>query len=112
MTLAERCTIETAELILGINRRFIQARAAGGETPGAERNENGDSWLFDVAKLRSLVKEAQIRQQQQVNRRFIATDPRISLYRHYDENGALLYVGIASDPVRRLTEHVEVLALV
>ena len=35
MSLPERCTIETAELILGLKRRNIQAMAARGEIPGA-----------------------------------------------------------------------------
>lgn len=30
---------------------------------------------------------------------------RTALYRHWDADGALLYVGISSDPVRRMAEH-------
>ena len=54
---AERCTIETAELILGIKRRNIQARAARGEIPGA--GKIGHLWTFDVALLRRYVRERQ-----------------------------------------------------
>ena len=52
--LAERCTIETAELILGLKRRNIQARAARGEIPGA--GKIGHLWTFDVAMLRRYVR--------------------------------------------------------
>ena len=58
MTVPERCTIETAELILGLKRRNIQARAARGEIPGAFKI--GHLWTFDVALLRRYVRERQL----------------------------------------------------
>ncbi len=57
MTLAERCTIETAELILGLKRRNIEAKAARGEFPGAAKF--GHLWTFNVAQLRRYVTERQ-----------------------------------------------------
>ena len=57
MSLAERCTIETAELILGLKRRNIQAMAARGEIPGAAKL--GHLWTFNVAQLRRYVTERQ-----------------------------------------------------
>jgi hypothetical protein len=55
--LAERCTIEMAELILGLKRRNIQAKAARGEIPGA--GKDGHLWTFDIAQLRRHVREIQ-----------------------------------------------------
>lgn len=33
--------------------------------------------------------------------------PRVAIYRHFDRNGELLYVGITSDPDRRWQQHLE-----
>jgi hypothetical protein len=57
MSFPERCTIETAELILGLKRRNIQAKAARGEIPGAAKL--GHLWTFDIALLRRYVRERQ-----------------------------------------------------
>ncbi len=51
---AERCTIEKAELILGLKRRNIQAKAARGAIPGAIKL--GNLWTFDVAELGNYLK--------------------------------------------------------
>jgi hypothetical protein len=56
-SLPERCTIKTAELILGLKRRNIQAMAARGEIPGAAKL--GHLWTFNVAQLRRYVTERQ-----------------------------------------------------
>lgn len=50
MSAAERCTIEQAELILGLKRRNIQAMAARGQIPGAIKL--GNLWTFGIAELR------------------------------------------------------------
>jgi hypothetical protein len=59
VALAERGTIEKAELILGLKRRNIQAMAARGELPGAAKF--GSTWTFDLAKLRQYVKQGEER---------------------------------------------------
>ena len=51
---AVRCTIEKAELILGLKRRNIQAKAARGAIPGAIKL--GNLWTFDVAELGNYLK--------------------------------------------------------
>ena len=53
-SLPERCTIKTAELILGLKRRNIQAKAARGAIPGAIKL--GNLWTFDVAELGNYLK--------------------------------------------------------
>jgi hypothetical protein len=54
MSIAERCSIKTAERILGLKRRHIQQMAARGELPGAAKF--GRVWTFDVEKLRAKVR--------------------------------------------------------
>jgi hypothetical protein len=54
---AERCTIEIAELILGLKRRNVEATAARGEIPGAAKL--GHLWTFNVGQLRRYVTERQ-----------------------------------------------------
>jgi hypothetical protein len=94
--LAERCTIETAQLILGLKRRNIQAMAARGAIPGAEQRADGE-WLFDVARLRAFIKESE---------RTPKPRPCLTcLYRHFDDSGRLLYVGISIGVLQRLSGH-------
>jgi hypothetical protein len=79
--IAERCTIETAELILGLKRRNIQAMSARGEIPGAAKF--GSIWTFNLAKLRDFVEQMEERQWQNVQRR------------HRDVTGARIPSGAA-----------------
>src|ERR1700683_4960595 len=58
-SLPERCTIEAAELILGLKRRNVQAMSARGEIPGAAKF--GSIWTCDIAMLRRYVTEQEER---------------------------------------------------
>jgi hypothetical protein len=75
MALPERCTIETAELILGLKRRNIQAMAARGEIPGAAKF--GSVWTFDLAMVRHYVKQQVEQQWRNARHRPAATGARI-----------------------------------
>jgi hypothetical protein len=57
VSVPERCTIEKAELILGLKRRNIQAMAARGVIPGAAKFCH--LWTFDIAQLRRYIRERQ-----------------------------------------------------
>jgi hypothetical protein len=63
----ERGKIAEAEAILGLGRRDIQIKAARGALPGAVKLFG--SWTFDLDMLRDFVRQEELRQCQQRDKR-------------------------------------------